>query len=266
VSGTCIVDRRLAYSFMTRKARTPKTSVRPKLETGVSRQEDAVVDPVWRVYFDGRPNEISRAACGYTLDEWLAGGKDFFRQVATPQSLANIRAAAHAVRTRGVTLHNVECEIRGKETGRHYHFLINYQPVFNGANEIVGVRGDARDVTELMQFERALGRGAGLLVSLIESTSDLFWAFYLKYLPADYLKIDGAFVQGLADDPVDQAIEQSMNQVAHASGKETIAEFVENARSLELLRRDGVDFTQGYHVGDSRKVWCASGESALRVA
>lgn len=134
--------------------------------TGFPSQDDAVVDPVWTVYFDGRPMEVSRAACGYVLEEWLAGGKDFFKQVATPQSLANIRAATRAVRTRGVTLHNVECEIRGKEPGRRYHFLINYQPVFNGANEIVGVRGDARDVTELMQFERALGRGAALLVSL----------------------------------------------------------------------------------------------------
>ena len=168
---------------MTRKARTPKPSARPKLVTGIPRQDDAVVDPVWTVYFDGRPIEISRAACGYTLEEWLEGGKDFFKRVATPQSLANIRAATHAARTRGVTLHNVECEIRGKEPGRHYHFLINYQPVFNGTNEIVGVRGDARDVTELLKFERAFGGGAGLLVSLIESTGDLFWAFHFNDRP-----------------------------------------------------------------------------------
>lgn len=72
---------------------------------------------------------------------------------------------------------------------------------------------------------------------------------YLKFLPADYLKIDGGFVQEMAHDPVDQAIIQSMNQVAHALGKKTIAESVENEQSLRLLRAYGVDYAQGYHIG-----------------
>ena len=72
---------------------------------------------------------------------------------------------------------------------------------------------------------------------------------YLKHLPVDYLKIDGSFVQHLAREPQDQAIVQSMNQVAHALGKQTIAEFVEDAQSLELLRSYGVDFAQGFYLG-----------------
>lgn len=72
---------------------------------------------------------------------------------------------------------------------------------------------------------------------------------YLKSLPADYLKIDGGFIENLATDPLDQALVQSMNQVAHALGKQTIAEFVEDAASLELLRTYGVDYAQGYYLG-----------------
>ncbi len=72
---------------------------------------------------------------------------------------------------------------------------------------------------------------------------------YLKHLPVDKLKIDGAFVQGLATGSVDQAMVQSMNQVAHALGKKTIAEFVEDAETLVLLREFGVDFAQGNFVG-----------------
>lgn len=72
---------------------------------------------------------------------------------------------------------------------------------------------------------------------------------YLKHLPVDKLKIDGSFVQGLTDGVVDQAMVQSMNQVAHALGKITIAEFVENQQTLDLLKHYGVDFVQGYHVG-----------------
>lgn len=72
---------------------------------------------------------------------------------------------------------------------------------------------------------------------------------YLKHLPVDKLKIDGAFVQGMAHASADQAMVQAMNQVAHALGKQTIAEFVENARTLRLLRAYGVDFAQGYYLG-----------------
>jgi len=72
---------------------------------------------------------------------------------------------------------------------------------------------------------------------------------YLKHLPVDKLKIDGSFVQSLASTPVDQAMVRSMNQVAHALGKETIAESVEDAATLDLLKSFGVDFAQGYHIG-----------------
>ncbi len=72
---------------------------------------------------------------------------------------------------------------------------------------------------------------------------------YLKHLPVDKLKIDGSFVLGLKDGRVDQAMVQSMIQVAHALGKQAIAEFVEDAATLEILRRFEVDYVQGHFVG-----------------
>lgn len=72
---------------------------------------------------------------------------------------------------------------------------------------------------------------------------------YLKHLPVDILKIDGSFVQSLHMAPVDQAMVRSMNEVAHALGKQTIAESVENAETLELLKEFGVDFAQGHYLG-----------------
>jgi diguanylate cyclase (GGDEF)-like protein/PAS domain S-box-containing protein len=76
---------------------------------------------------------------------------------------------------------------------------------------------------------------------------------YLKHLPVDKLKIDGSFVQNLAETPVDQAMVQSMNQVAHALGKQTIAEYVESAETLALLKDYGVDFAQGNFIGKPRE-------------
>jgi len=72
---------------------------------------------------------------------------------------------------------------------------------------------------------------------------------YLKKLPVDKLKIDGSFVKNLANTRVDQAMVQSMNQIAHALGKKTIAEFVENSQTLCLLKEYGVDFAQGNYLG-----------------
>jgi Amt family ammonium transporter len=72
---------------------------------------------------------------------------------------------------------------------------------------------------------------------------------YLRFLPVDYLKIDGAFIQNIHHDLVNQTMVRSMNDVAHAMGVETIAEFVESAEILDVLRRLGVDYAQGYHVG-----------------
>jgi len=72
---------------------------------------------------------------------------------------------------------------------------------------------------------------------------------YLKHLPVDTLKIDGSFIQGLPNAPVDQAMVKSMNEVAHALGKKTIAESVENIETLDLLKELGVDFAQGHYLG-----------------
>jgi EAL domain-containing protein (putative c-di-GMP-specific phosphodiesterase class I) len=77
---------------------------------------------------------------------------------------------------------------------------------------------------------------------------------YLKHLPVDKLKIDGSFVQGMAGETVDQAMVQSMNQVAHALGKKTVAEYVEDEETLKLLKQYGVDFAQGNHIGKPKEV------------
>ena len=72
---------------------------------------------------------------------------------------------------------------------------------------------------------------------------------YLKQLPVQYIKIDGAFVGRLMDSAVDQVIVRSVAQIAHTLGKKTVAEFVSSESALALLGRLGVDYVQGFHVG-----------------
>jgi diguanylate cyclase (GGDEF)-like protein/PAS domain S-box-containing protein len=76
-----------------------------------------------------------------------------------------------------------------------------------------------------------------------------FSSFYhLKHLPVDFVKIDGQFVQTMATSSTDRAIVASINEIAHSFGKRTVAEFVENADTLDLLRACGVDYVQGYYI------------------
>ena len=72
---------------------------------------------------------------------------------------------------------------------------------------------------------------------------------YLRELPVDYVKIDGRFVRNLAVNATDQAMVRAMNDIAHALGKKTIAEFVEDEDCFQLLREYGVDYAQGFHLG-----------------
>jgi EAL domain-containing protein (putative c-di-GMP-specific phosphodiesterase class I) len=73
--------------------------------------------------------------------------------------------------------------------------------------------------------------------------------YYLKHLEFDYLKIDGEFIKNLPTSPTDQLVVRSLVDIAKGLGKQTIAEFVEDEATVEMLRDFGVDWGQGYHLG-----------------
>ncbi|MBE9525541.1 MAG: EAL domain-containing protein, partial [Proteobacteria bacterium] len=58
---------------------------------------------------------------------------------------------------------------------------------------------------------------------------------YLKHFPVEILKIDGGFITDLENDDVDQLLVKSMIDIAHSLGKKTVAEFVENQSTMDLL-------------------------------
>ncbi|WP_189836638.1 DUF1631 family protein [Sulfuriferula sp. AH1] len=95
-------------------------------------------------------------------------------------------------------------------------------------------------------------RGFGCRFSLDDFGSGYSSFAYLKNLKADFLKIDGAFIRDLAKSPADLAMVKSMHQVAHALGLKTIAEYVENPVTLDMLGRIGVDYAQGHGIEASR--------------
>ncbi|MCR4345723.1 MAG: PAS domain-containing protein [Sulfuricaulis sp.] len=79
-----------------------------------------MIDPVWTIYFDGRPLEVNRAFGGYTLEEWRYGGKAFYQQVYTPESYQRLREFTRQMRTTRRPQHNVEVALRAKDGSRFY--------------------------------------------------------------------------------------------------------------------------------------------------
>lgn len=72
---------------------------------------------------------------------------------------------------------------------------------------------------------------------------------YLKELPVDFVKIDGSFVKGLTSNPDDVVFVKALTDAVRGYGKTTVAEFVEDEATLDILREIGVDYAQGYLIG-----------------
>ena len=72
---------------------------------------------------------------------------------------------------------------------------------------------------------------------------------YLKDLPVHFVKIDGSFITGLVHNKLNREIVQSMHNIAHIMGKQTIAEFVETEETARILTNMGVDYLQGHYIG-----------------
>ena len=91
-------------------------------------------------------------------------------------------------------------------------------------------------------------RVRGCRIALDDFGSGLSSFAYLKRLPVDILKIDGAFVRDLGRGGSDLALVRSMSQMGQALGKVTIAEWVESEAVMAQLREVGIGCVQGYAV------------------
>jgi diguanylate cyclase (GGDEF)-like protein/PAS domain S-box-containing protein len=95
-------------------------------------------------------------------------------------------------------------------------------------------------------------RTLGCRFALDDFGSGLSSFAYLRSLPVDYLKIDGLFIRGIAGDPVNRAMVKAINEVGHVMGIQTVAEYVEDAQTLDIVRELGIDYAQGSAVGELR--------------
>ncbi|MGN6814695.1 MAG: putative bifunctional diguanylate cyclase/phosphodiesterase [Solirubrobacterales bacterium] len=102
------------------------------------------------------------------------------------------------------------------------------------------------DARAFAQTVTGLGCGLGL-----DDFGTGFSSFsYLKELPVQHLKLDIEFIRELPSSPGDQRLVQAMVQFAKALGQETVAEGIEDAETLALVRAFEVDYAQGFHIGE----------------
>lgn len=71
----------------------------------------------------------------------------------------------------------------------------------------------------------------------------------LKLLAVDMVKIDGDFVKNLSKDNSDRVFIKTMVELAGSFGMETVAEWVGDAETAQIVRDAGITYMQGYHYG-----------------
>ena len=109
------------------------------------------------------------------------------------------------------------------------------------------------EITEsvLMEDDRSLAtledlRNMGLTISIDDFGTGYSSLTYLKHFPFNVLKIDCSFIEGFEESPQDAVMVSGMVNLAHATGKQVVAECVENVRQMALLKEMGCEMGQGY--------------------
>ncbi|GHD45068.1 diguanylate cyclase (GGDEF) domain-containing protein [Marinobacter persicus] len=113
-------------------------------------------------------------------------------------------------------------------------------------------RDTVKNMGLLENFVRSL-KDSGYLLAIDDFGSGFSSFHYLKYLPIDFVKIEGDFIANMANDPRDLAFVVSITDLAKKLKLKTVAEFVENEEVLQMVRDVGIDYAQGFHIGRPKR-------------
>jgi diguanylate cyclase len=91
-------------------------------------------------------------------------------------------------------------------------------------------------------------RAIGVRLSVDDYGTGYSSLAYLQALPVDELKLDRSFVMHMSSDPRAATIVRSTIELSHQLGMQMVAEGVEDAVALRMLREGGCDIAQGYHI------------------
>jgi EAL domain-containing protein (putative c-di-GMP-specific phosphodiesterase class I) len=119
-------------------------------------------------------------------------------------------------------------------------FAINTRQFIFEIDEPVAVR-NAEKIRPLMERISALGCRFS-----IDNFGAGYASFeYLKHCPVNGLNIDRSLIENLMQEPVNQITVRAIVEAAKLLGKQTVAKFVQDELTLQLLKQFGVDYAQG---------------------
>ena len=111
-------------------------------------------------------------------------------------------------------------------------------------------------ISELEQARRFMRhfRERGVRFAMDDFGTGMASFGYLKDLEFDILKIDGSFVRPIATDEVVREMARALVRIGRITGKEIVAEQVEDETTAGLLREMGVDYLQGWLFARPRPI------------
>ena len=105
--------------------------------------------------------------------------------------------------------------------------------------------GDYTSVTEAI----AVVRSTGARLAIDDTGAGISSLAHILKLAPDFIKLDRALTTGIDRDPVRRALAASLVGFAKETGAIIVAEGIETAAELEILRGLGIRYGQGYHLG-----------------
>ncbi len=118
------------------------------------------------------------------------------------------------------------------------------------------------DTSDSVRTIRKLN-GLGVRLSIDDFGTGYSSLSYLQRYPFDTLKIDRSFISGVERDAHSTRLVETIIAMAHGLDLEVIAEGVETAAQMDMIREHDCDLAQGYHI--SRPVPVDALEAFLRT-
>lgn len=180
------------------------------------------------------------------IDRWVIRAVcDHVRSERQAQNGQRSAAAVYSVNLSGTSLN---------DEGLHDYILQQFAEFGIEPSQICFEVTETAAIANLPKAQSFMTRlkALGCRFSLDDFGSGLSSFAYLKALPVDYLKIDGMFIRDIKSNAISCALVKAINEVGHVMGMRTVAEYVEDEETLQLVRDLGVDYAQGYAVGSLR--------------
>jgi diguanylate cyclase (GGDEF)-like protein len=219
----------------------------------------------FQLYFQPIVNIQSGAICHYECLLRMIGENG---EVISPGAFIDIAERFGMIREidRWVVENAIRTQGTSRQVGRPVELTINLSGRHFGSREMLEIiqettrryKADPKSIvfevtetaavqnfSEACDFIKALHE-MGYRFALDDFGAGFSSFDYLKHIPVDYIKIDGSFVRNLNHDKIDRIFVSAIAEMARGLGVETIAEFVENEETVDVLKTLGVPFGQGY--------------------